>query len=186
MSVEQKNIQPVSMATTLDLKQPHPFDAKEGLSTSKTMNRNTQFCYTQRVHWFTKYSKHYKTREKNIIYERYVFKQTHPSPGESIDSFFARLRTLAETCEFESAKAKIQINGTPFEVTIDSGTTTNIVDSAAFSCIQNRNRRVQLELTQTKIYAYNAVQPLPLLGKCCLAVESNRKRVLSTFYDVKG
>ena len=33
MSVEQKNIQPVSMATTLDLKQPHPFDTKEGLST---------------------------------------------------------------------------------------------------------------------------------------------------------
>ncbi|XP_028408174.1 uncharacterized protein K02A2.6-like [Dendronephthya gigantea] len=298
--------------------------------------------------------------QKNVIYERYVFKQTHPSPGESIDSFITRLRTLAETCEFEStdneirdqfvmtcsshgfrtkllrekdltlaklitlarakelaekqasnisgqhssqngdnrvnklenreaksggeqgkyvpkcrncgndfkrghkevcpakgktcracgkpnhfakvcrgkknirnphgkdnnkeleesvklaqqqhlkehnvqspsssddeytfavsspAKAtstKIQINGTPIEVTIDSGATTNILDSVAFSCIQKRNKHVQLEPTQTKIYAYNAVQPLPLVGKCCFAVESNRKRVITTFYVVKG
>ena len=45
---------------------------------------------------------------------------------------------------------------------------------------------VQLEPTQTNIYAYNAVQPLPLLGKCCLAVESNGQRAITTFYVVNG
>ena len=48
------------------------------------------------------------------------------------------------------------------------------------------NKHVQLEPTQTNIYAYNAVQPLPLLGKCRLAVESNGKRAISTFYVVNG
>ena len=81
---------------------------------------------------------------------------------------------------------KVQINGTPIEVTIDSGATTNILDSAAFACIKKRNKHVQLEPTQTNIYAYNAVQPLPLLGKCCLAVQSNGKRARATFYVVNG
>jgi hypothetical protein len=28
--------------------------------------------------------------QKNVIYERYVFKQTHPTPGESVDSYITR------------------------------------------------------------------------------------------------
>lgn len=393
---EQGSAQPVSMATTLDLKPPPPFDA-EGDSSSLAQRwkdwRERFNMYTvaanikddaqkravllyvagPSVHKIFKTLQNtgtdfatalekldeYFQPQKNVIYERYVFKQAHPNSGESIDSFITRLRTLAETCEFESVEneirdqfvmtcsshsfrtkllrekdltlsklitmarakelaekqasnisgqnssrnnvnrinkeenkeakskdkpakyqkyvskcrncgndfkrghkevcpakgktcracgklnhfakvcrskknfeksrekdndkeskesvklaqqqhnvqspsssddeytfavssstkvtnTKIQINGTPIDVTIDSGATTNILDSVAFSCIQKRNKHVQLEPTQTKIYAYNAVQPLLLLGKCCLAVESNRKRVLSTFYVVKG
>ncbi|CAB3999913.1 Hypothetical predicted protein [Paramuricea clavata] len=74
----------------------------------------------------------------------------------------------------------------PIAVTIDSGAATNILDSEAFACIRKINKHVQLEPTQTNIYAYNAVQPLPLLGKCRLAVESNGKRTISTFYVVNG
>ena len=46
--------------------------------------------------------------QKNIIYERYVFKQTHPTPGESADSYITRLRTLAQTCEFGNAENEIR------------------------------------------------------------------------------
>jgi hypothetical protein len=48
-------------------------------------------------------------------------------------------------------------------VTVDSEAATNILDSETFACIRKRNK---LEPTQTNIYAYNAVQPLPLLVKC--------------------
>jgi hypothetical protein len=48
-------------------------------------------------------------------------------------------------------------------MTVDSEAATNILDSETFVCIRKRNK---LEPTQTNIYAYNAVQPLPLLVKC--------------------
>ena len=41
--------------------------------------------------------------KKNVRYERYVFKQIVQEPGESIDQFVARLRTLSQTCEFADA-----------------------------------------------------------------------------------
>ena len=44
---------------------------------------------------------------------------------------------------------------------------------------------MQLETKQTNIYAYHAVQHLPLLGKCP-AAESNGKRAITTFYVVNG
>ncbi|CAB3986500.1 Transposon Tf2-9 poly [Paramuricea clavata] len=392
---EEVNTEEISLATTLDLKPPPPFDA-EGDNSSLAQRwkewRERFNMYTvaanikddaqkravllyvagPSVHKIFKTLQdtgtdfktalekldEYFQPQKNVIYERYVFKQTHPTPGESVDSYITRLRTLAETCEFESAEneirdqfvmtcsshgfrtkllretdltlaklitmarakelaekqasnisghnnsrnnvnrvkdegndeakdkvrhakyvpkphkqnqcrncgnefkqghkdvcpakgktcracgklnhfarvcrsrknppkdskkdsresvrvaqqqtqkqsppnssddeytfavssskitnIQIQINGTPIAVTIDSGATTNILDSEAFACIRKRNKHVQLEPTQTNIYAYNAVQPLPLLGKCRLAVESNGKRTISTFYVVNG
>ena len=49
--------------------------------------------------------------------------------------------------------------GPPIDLTIDSGATTNILDSVAFACIKKRNKHVQLERTRTNIYACNAVEP---------------------------
>ncbi|CAB4027523.1 Hypothetical predicted protein [Paramuricea clavata] len=46
--------------------------------------------------------------QKNVIYKRYVFKRTHRTPGESVDNYKTRLRTLAETCEFESVENEIR------------------------------------------------------------------------------
>ncbi|CAB4007064.1 PREDICTED: uncharacterized protein LOC109615404 [Paramuricea clavata] len=356
---EEVNTEEISMATTLDLKPPPPFDA-EGDNSSLAQRwkewRERFNMYTvaanikddaqkravllyvagPSVHKIFKTLQdtgtdfktalekldEYFQPQKNLIYERYVFKQTHPTPGESVDSYITRLRTLAETCEFESAENEIRnqfvmtcsshvfrtkllreadltlaklitmarakelaekqasnisghnnsrnnvnrvkdegndeakdkvrhakyvpkphkqnqcrncgnefkqghkdvcpakgktcrvcrklnhfarvcrsrknppkdskkdsrepTNGTPIAVTIDSGATTNILDSEAFACIRKRNKHVPLEPTQTNIYAYNAVQPLPLLGMCRLAVESNGKRTISTFYVVNG
>ncbi|CAB3986536.1 Uncharacterized protein K02A2.6 [Paramuricea clavata] len=391
---EEENTEEISMATTLDLKPPPPFDAEGDNSSlaqrwkewrerfnmytvAANIEDDAQKCAVllyvagPSVHKIFKTLQdtgtdfktalekldEYFQPQKNVIYERYVFKQTHPTPGESVDSYITRLRTLAETCEFESAEneirdqfvmtcsshgfhtkllretdltlaklitmarvkelaekqalnisghnswnnvnrvkdegndeakdkvrhakyvpephkqnkcrncgnefkqghkevcpakgktcracgklnhfarvcrsrknppkdskkdsresvrvaqqqtqkqsppnssddeytfavssskitnIQIQINGTPIAVAIDSGATTNILDSEAFACIRKRNKHVQLEPTQTNIYAYNAVQPLPLLGKCHLTVESNGKRTISTFYVVNG
>lgn len=46
--------------------------------------------------------------KKNLIYERYVFKQTRPNPDESADRFVTRLRQLAETCEFANLADEIR------------------------------------------------------------------------------
>ena len=46
--------------------------------------------------------------QKNVIYERYVFKQTRPSPDESVDHFITRLRQVADTCEFASVEDEIR------------------------------------------------------------------------------
>ncbi|CAB3989654.1 Transposon Tf2-9 poly [Paramuricea clavata] len=364
---EEANTEEISMATTLDLKPPPPFDA-EG-DNSSLAQRWKEWRERFNMHTVAANIKDDAKKravllyvagsspQKNVIYERYV-KQTHPTPGESVDSYITRLRTLAETCEFEGAEneirdqfvmtcsshgfrtkllretdltlaklitmarakelavkqasnisghnnsrnnfnrvkdegndeakdkvrhakyvpkphkqnqcrncgnefkqghkdvcpakgktcracgklshfarvcrsrknppkdskkdsresvrvaqqqtqkqsppnssddeytfavssskitnIQIQISGNPIAVTIDSGATTNILDSEAFACIRKRNKHVQLEPTQTNIYAYNAVQPLSLLGKCRLAVESNGKRTISTFYVVNG
>lgn len=45
---------------------------------------------------------------------------------------------------------------------------------------------MELSATETKIYAYNSLQPLPLVGKCCLSVESKGKSTVATFYVVEG
>ncbi|CAB4041782.1 Hypothetical predicted protein [Paramuricea clavata] len=49
-----------------------------------------------------------KLDKKNVIYERYVLKQTRPSSDESVDHFITRLRQLADTCEFASVEDEIR------------------------------------------------------------------------------
>ncbi|CAB4031433.1 hypothetical conserved 1030, partial [Paramuricea clavata] len=142
---EEVNTEEISMATTLDLKPPPPFDA-EGDNSSLAQRwkewRERFNMYTvaanikddaqkravllyvagPSVHKIFKTLQdtgtdiktalekldEYFQPQKNVIYERYVFKQTHPTPGESVDSYITRLRTLAETCEFESAENEIR------------------------------------------------------------------------------
>ena len=78
--------------------------------------------------------------------------QSTKSPSNSSDDEY----TFAVSSS-KVTNVQIQINGTPIEVTIDSGATTNILDSVVFTCIKKRNKHVQLEPTQTNISAYNAV-----------------------------
>ncbi|CAB3983492.1 Transposon Tf2-6 poly [Paramuricea clavata] len=118
------------------------------------------------------------SRESVRVAQQQTQKQSPPNSSDDEYTF--------DVSSSKITNIQIQINGTHIAVTIDSGATTNILDSEAFACIRKRNKHVQLEPTQTNIYAYNAVQPLPLLGKCRLAVESNGKLTISTFYVVNG
>jgi hypothetical protein len=49
----------------------------------------------------------YFTPKKNTTYEVFKFRQATQNPGENIDSFCTRLRTLASTCEFHNAETEI-------------------------------------------------------------------------------
>ena len=45
---------------------------------------------------------------KNIMYERYLFKQTKQKKNENSSNYITRLRRLAETCEFNDANIEIR------------------------------------------------------------------------------
>ncbi|CAB4029109.1 hypothetical conserved 1030 [Paramuricea clavata] len=57
-----------------------------------------------------KLDSYFQPKPENVIYERYVFKQTRPSPDESVDHFITRFRQLADTCEFASVEDEIRDN----------------------------------------------------------------------------
>jgi hypothetical protein len=54
-----------------------------------------------------------------------------------------------------------KINETDIRLVLDSGATTNILDSATFEHIQKNNAKFQLEPTSIKIYSCNSTVPLP-------------------------
>ena len=47
------------------------------------------------------------TPKKNTTYEIFKFRQGSQNSGETIDSFYTRLRTLASTCDFHDADKEI-------------------------------------------------------------------------------
>jgi hypothetical protein len=51
--------------------------------------------------------KNYFTPKQNLTYEIYKFRQSKQESGESIDTFYTRLRTLAATCEFHNKDTEI-------------------------------------------------------------------------------
>ena len=62
---------------------------------------------------------------------------------------------------FSTAK----INETDIRLVLESGATTNILDSASFERIQKNNAKLQLEPTSIKVYPHNSTVPLPTTGK---------------------
>lgn len=50
---------------------------------------------------------HFKP-QKNIEYERYVFRRAQQDPSESLDKYHTRLKQLAATCEFNDAPTEIK------------------------------------------------------------------------------
>ncbi len=50
----------------------------------------------------------YFAPKKNIPFERHLFRQTIQEPGESIESFVTRFRTLAKSCGFENMDEAIR------------------------------------------------------------------------------
>ena len=51
--------------------------------------------------------KTYFMPKQNLSFEVYKFRQARQEPGEGIDSFYTRLRTLASTCEFHDKDSEI-------------------------------------------------------------------------------
>lgn len=51
--------------------------------------------------------KNHFTPKKNIAYETFRFRQTVQMDGESIDTYYTKLRTLAQHCEFHDVDREI-------------------------------------------------------------------------------
>ena len=69
---------------------------------------------------------------------------------------------------------------------VDTGATTNILDSKAFNEIKKKNPSLHLQLSTHKIYAYMQSQPLPVLGKFEGLIESKHRMAVTTFHVVNG
>ena len=67
-------------------------------------------------------------------------------------------------------------------VIVDSGTSVNILDKNDYKRIAKQNRRIRLQKTTTRIYAYGASKPLPLQT----TLETAAEKITETFYVVKG
>ena len=64
------------------------------LSISDEDRNNVQTCLAALENYFKP--------QRNVVYERYVFNSCEQNSGESVDSYIARLRKLASSCEFGS------------------------------------------------------------------------------------
>jgi hypothetical protein len=69
---------------------------------------------------------------------------------------------------------------------VDTGATTNILDSKAFNEIKKKNPSLHLQPSTHKIYAYMQSQPLPVLGKFEGLIESKHRMAVTTFHVVNG
>ncbi|CAB3995908.1 Retrovirus-related Pol poly [Paramuricea clavata] len=79
-----------------------------------------------------------------------------------------------------------KINETDIRLVLDSGATTNILDSASFERIQKNNAKLQLEPTSIKIYQYNSTVPLHTTGKFEVQFCNGTKTTSATFHVVEG
>ncbi|CAB4035596.1 Retrovirus-related Pol poly [Paramuricea clavata] len=79
-----------------------------------------------------------------------------------------------------------KINETDIRLVLDSGATTNILDSASFERIRKNNAKLQLEPTSIKIYPYNSTVPLPTTGKFEVQFCNGTKTTSATFHVVEG
>ncbi|CAB3981251.1 Retrovirus-related Pol poly from transposon [Paramuricea clavata] len=80
----------------------------------------------------------------------------------------------------------VKINETDIRLVLDSGATTNILDSESFERIQKNNAKLQLEPTSIKIYPYNSTVPLPTTGKFEVQFCNGTKTTSATFHVVEG
>ena len=80
-----------------------------------------------------------------------------------------------------------KINETDIRLVLDSGATTNILDSASFERFQKNNAKLHLEPTSIKIYPYNSTVPLPTIGKFeWFQFCNGTKTTSATFHVIEG
>lgn len=157
--------------------------------TCRTCGKQDHFAKVCR----SKKHKLYSKREENVKTAQHAESQAETSGSED-DEFTFSLKSQQSQRETvhqllnkqDRTVTKLKVNGTPIQVTIDSGATTNILDSKAFDTLQSKSKPITLQPTKTKIYPYNSKEPLPLLGKCVVSIETKSTWTATTFYVVKG
>jgi hypothetical protein len=74
-------------------------------------------------------------------------------------------------------KVKVIINTVPIKFQIDSGADVNIIDEDTFVTLKSQ---VTLKKYNAKLFAYNSLSPLPLVGKFTATIGTKKR------YDVAG
>ncbi len=104
--------------------------------------------------------------------------QNNSSASDSDESY---LYTLNNTCT-NNVNVKVTIDGVSFKTMVDTGASINVIDEQTFS----KFRKVTLQRTNTKAFAYNQSEPVDFLGKFEAVVETRKRMSVATFYVVKG
>lgn len=73
---------------------------------------------------------------------------------------------------------KVKIHGNNIKLTVDTGSTINIIDLDTFHKIDS----VRLQPTNVKAYPFNSKKPVRLAEKFETLVEAKRKFTIATFY----
>ncbi|XP_078495184.1 uncharacterized protein LOC144749994 [Ciona intestinalis] len=78
-------------------------------------------------------------------------------------------------------KVKLEVNDNNITFLLDTGAAVNIIDETHFKMLD-----CKLEKTNTKIYAYQAKKPLPVLGKITAEVKTPKYIMKTKMYVIKG
>ena len=83
----------------------------------------------------------------------------------------------------EKTHANVKLNGQNVHFLIDTGATVDIFDSNTF---EKLNKKLSLQKSSTKIYAYRFQTPLPLKGQFQATLESKKRYTVSQIYVIDG
>ena len=123
----------------------------------------------------------------NIKYSAYKAKGKKPihplqlasSSGAESSDAEGYLYTVATS---RTPKAVITVCGYTFPITVDTGSSLNVLDQNTFSKLKG----VALEKAKIKAFAYNTDEPVGFAGKFEALIETQKHYTTSTFYVTKG
>ena len=105
--------------------------------------------------------------------------QNNSSASDSDESY---LYTLNNT-RTNNVNVKVTIGGVSFKTMVDTGASINVIDEQTFS----KFRKVTLQRTNTKGFAYNQSEPVDFIGNSKLLWRQESEcHAVATFYVVKG
>ena len=93
---------------------------------------------------------------------------------------------VTEIFQITRPKTTMKVGNYQLRVIIDSGASVNVIDKKDFDRLVQQNKEIMLRRTNTKIFAYGAEQPLPLVGAFDATVESVTCSTVAIFYVVSG
>ena len=93
---------------------------------------------------------------------------------------------VTEIFQITRPKTTMKVGNYQLRVIIDSGASVNVIDKKDFDRLVQQNKEIMLRRTNTKIFAYGAEQPLPLVGAFDATMESVTCSTVAIFYVVSG
>ena len=111
--------------------------------------------------------------------EDYAF-GVYSSPAQSVDN----INQVAHKKRGTVISAKIL--DVPIKLLIDSGASTNILDSKDFNKLKAKHSHINLTPSKLRLYAYMQADPLPLLGTVDTVIETKHRYVVAKFCVLAG